>query len=127
MDALRIRFPKETQKSLLESYIEKEEHRAQRYDFLKNTEQETRRAQTSHMSLSNHVLDVRYRDLLSFASQSCRTGLMNKMRANPDILLNTNSLQQGTPVSQQDIEESKRHFQNYTRNVDNIRNNILQE
>ena len=120
---MRIRFPKETIKSLKESYETKEEFHSTRLDFFQKKDKEgLALAQNSEAFQANKLIDYRYRDLLNFASFSSRPGLINKFRAVPDQLLN---LRDGS--SQNKLEEKKESFKEYTRNLTNIRQLTLQE
>ena len=123
MDSLKIRFPKETLKSLRDAYDSKEEFHNDRLEFLLKKDREgLAQAQGSDSFRADKLIDYRYRGLLNFASFSSRSGLINKFRSVPDLLLN---LRDGKSPSE--LEEKKEFFKDYTRNLTNIRQITLQE
>jgi hypothetical protein len=116
-----MRFPKETQAALRELYIVKEKFRTQRYEFLKKADKQIASMQKTQ-SPAEMVVDFRYRDIVSCVSKSCRSTLINKFRAAPDELLDTEN-----ETSPQEIEEKKKFLENFNRNLEKIRLQALQE
>ena len=121
-DALRIRFPKETQTALREYYLIKDKFRTQRYEFLKKADRENNALLKTQTSTAEAVVDYRYRDIIDFVSKPCRGTLINKFRATPDEVLEYEH--QNSP---EEIEEKKKCLEKFTRNVESIRMQALHE
>ena len=125
-EAFKMRFPKETHVTLRQSYEEKEAYRAERIEFLQNVGKKTRSSSTNQ--ISTHLLDVRYHDLVNFASRSSKNILFNKLSQKPDPLLNPNPELSADLASQSDdINEKKKLFHNYVRIVEDMRSHVLKE
>lgn len=105
-----------------EAYFAKEDFRQKRLEFLRGSSGQKDELQKNNSSQEDLIIDYRYSDLLNFAGTTFRGGLFNKFRAIPDQLLN---VQEGSPS--EDLQEKKGFFNKYTRDVSNLRQNMLKE
>lgn len=106
-----------------ESYDAKEEFHNNRLEFLRQKDKESiTQAQNTESFQADRLIDYRYSDLLKHAAFSTRGGLINRFRAIPDSLLNLRMAN-----SPEQIEEKIESIKEFTRNVSNIRQHILQK
>lgn len=119
IDSLRIRFPKETIDKLKENYLEKEQLREQRVSFVQKMDQE------ALLTSNARNLKPNAREIMHFASRSCRGGFLLR----PPVQLTPEGTHTSViqPAQDAGLNEIKKVFDSYSRSYHTIRSNIVQE
>lgn len=120
---LKIRFPKETLQKLKENLLSKDEHRMKQVEFICKHEKDTL-LETMSKSVNPNV-----KDLIGFATRSCRSGFVLRPNALPTSTINkedapTQILQKFNNATTE-LDDKKKILEGFSRNSHSIRLNIL--